>query len=110
MLSASDHYATTSDVPSCPHIVPIIVRCFPVALDPGYAPAWLALGLHYSTEADFGKGSEEMYNKTVAALQRAHELDSDLLAASTMLIERRAFYEDLASRFTQIQDLARKRP
>ena len=81
-----------------------------VALDPGYAPAWLALGLHYSTEADFGKGSEEMYNKTVAALQRAHELDSDLLAASTMLIERRAFYEDLASSFTQIQELARKRP
>jgi TolB-like protein/tetratricopeptide (TPR) repeat protein len=81
-----------------------------VALDPGYAPAWLALGLHYSTEADFGKGGEEMYNKTVAALQRAHQLDSDLLAASTMLIERRAFYEDLASSFTQIQELARKRP
>src|SRR6516225_1471689 len=29
-----------------------------VLLDPGYAPAWLALGLHYSDEADFGSGGE----------------------------------------------------
>jgi len=81
-----------------------------VALDPGYAPAWLALGLHYANNSDLIGGGEEMYRKTVTALQRAHELDSDLLAASTMLIERRAFYEDLASSFTQIQELARKRP
>ncbi len=81
-----------------------------VALDPGYAPAWLALGLHYANNSDLIGGGEEMYRKTVTALQRAHELDPDLLAASTMLIERRAFYEDLASSFTQIQELARKRP
>jgi serine/threonine protein kinase len=81
-----------------------------VALDPGYAPAWLALGLHYSDEADFGSGGEEMYNKTVAALQRAHQLDPDLLAASSWLIETRSFYEDLTPSFAQIQELARKRP
>jgi tetratricopeptide (TPR) repeat protein len=81
-----------------------------VALDPGYAPAWLALGLHYSNESDFRIGGDEMYEKTVSALQRAHQLDSDLLAASTMLIERRAFYEDLTSSFAQIQELARTRP
>jgi tetratricopeptide (TPR) repeat protein len=81
-----------------------------VALDPGYAPAWLALGLHYSNDSDFGSGGEAMYNKTVAALQRAHQLDPDLLTASTMLIERRAFYEDLTASFAQIQELARRRP
>ena len=81
-----------------------------VALDPGYAPAWLALGLHYSNEGDFGSGGEETYNKTVTALQRAHQLDPDLLAASTMLIERRAFYEDPAPSFAEIQELARRRP
>ena len=59
-----------------------------VALDPGYAPAWLALGMHYANDSDLIGGGEEMYRKTVAALQRAHELDPDLLAASTMLIER----------------------
>ena len=51
-----------------------------------------------------------MYHKTVAAMQRAHQLDSDLLIASSMLIERRAFYEDLTSSFAQLQELARKRP
>ncbi len=81
-----------------------------VALDPEYAPAWLALGQHYAIESDFNGGGEEMYRKTVTALQRAHQLDPDLLAASTMLIERRAFYEDLASSFAQIEELARKRP
>jgi TolB-like protein len=79
-------------------------------LDPAYAPAWLALGLHYSSDSDFASGGEEMYHKTVAALQRAHELDPDLLMASTMLIERRAFYEDLASSFAEIQELARRHP
>ena len=81
-----------------------------VALDPGYAPAWLALGLHYSNEADFGSGGEGMYNKTVAALERTHQLDPDLLIASTILIETRAFYEDLATSFEGVQELARKWP
>jgi tetratricopeptide (TPR) repeat protein len=30
-----------------------------VALDPGYAPAWLALGLHYSTEATSAKAAKK---------------------------------------------------
>jgi len=81
-----------------------------LALDPGYAPAWLALGLHYSNEADFGSGGEGMYNKTVAALERTHQLDPDLLIASTILIETRAFYEDLATSFEGVKELARKWP
>jgi TolB-like protein len=81
-----------------------------VALDPGYAPAWLALGLHYSNESDFGSGGEEMYNKTVAALQRAHHLDPDLTPVSTMLIERRAFFEDVAGAFAQVAELAQRYP
>jgi TolB-like protein len=81
-----------------------------IGLDPGYAPAWLALGLHYSNDSDFGNGGEEMYNKTVAALQRAHQLDPDLTPASTMLIERRAFFEDPAGSFAQIEELALRHP
>jgi tetratricopeptide (TPR) repeat protein len=81
-----------------------------VALDPGYAPAWLALGQHYSTEKDFASGGEEMYEKTVAALQHSHQLDPDLLAASTLLIQTRLFYEDLSLSFPKIQELAQKRP
>ncbi len=81
-----------------------------VALDPGYAPSWLALGQHYEFEKDFARGGEEMYNKTVSALQRAHQLDPELLGASTLLIQTRLFYEDLALSFPQIQELAQKRP
>jgi serine/threonine protein kinase/tetratricopeptide (TPR) repeat protein len=81
-----------------------------VTLDPGYAPASLALGARYTNEADFAGGGEEMYNKSVRALGRAHQLDPDLLGASTLLIETRLFYEDLAVSFAQIQELAQKRP
>ncbi len=81
-----------------------------VSLDPGYAPAWLALGMHYANHADLSGGGEDMYYKSVGAFQRAHQLDPDLLTASTMLIERRAFYEELTPTFAQVQDLARSRP
>jgi eukaryotic-like serine/threonine-protein kinase len=81
-----------------------------VAMDPGYAPAWLALGARYTNEADFASGGEEMYNKSVRALGRAHQLDPELLGASTLLIETRLFYEDPAVSFSQIQELAQKRP
>ena len=81
-----------------------------VMLDPGYAPAWLALGLHYSNEADFGSGGEEMNKKTVAAYERAHQLDTGLLRPSTELIEREAFYGDLSMSFARVQELARRWP
>ena len=72
-----------------------------VAMDPGYAPAWLALGLHYSNEADFASGGEQMHNKTVAALERASLLDPGLLLPSIELIEREAFYGDLSASFAR---------
>jgi eukaryotic-like serine/threonine-protein kinase len=81
-----------------------------LALDPGYAPAWLALGQHYYIEADMVTGGEEMFNKCIAALERAHQLDPKLLSASTSLIGFRLFYGDLEMGFAQIQELAQRRP
>jgi tetratricopeptide (TPR) repeat protein len=81
-----------------------------VALDPGYAPAWLAVGLHYSDEADFGSGGEEMNQKTVIAYGRALQLDPRLLLASTELIEREAFYGNLSVSFARVQEVARRWP
>jgi serine/threonine protein kinase/tetratricopeptide (TPR) repeat protein len=81
-----------------------------VVLDPGYAPAWLALGLHYSNEADFASGGEQMHNKTIAALERASQLDSGLLLPSIELIEREAFYGDLSASFARVQEVARRWP
>jgi eukaryotic-like serine/threonine-protein kinase len=81
-----------------------------VALDPGYAPAWLALGVHYSNEADFASGGEQMHNKTIAALERASQLDSGLLRPQIELIEREAFYGDLSASFARVQEVARRWP
>ena len=82
-----------------------------VALDPGYAPAWLELGWHYYTEVDMVAGSDAVLKKCIAALERAHELDPNLLTASTALIDlRRKIDGDLSASFTQVQELAKRRP
>jgi TolB-like protein len=81
-----------------------------LALDPGYAPAWVALGAHYYTEADMVMGDQEMFRKCVTAFARAHQLDPNLLSASTWLIGTQRVYGDPAVSFAQIQELAQKRP
>src|SRR5262249_27799170 len=58
-----------------------------VALDPGYAAAWVALGQRYDNEAELESRGDEMRNKSIAAFERAHQLDPELLSASTLLIE-----------------------
>jgi len=81
-----------------------------VELDPGYAPAWMTLGLRYFLEANQGGGGEEMYKKMVTAYERAHELDPGLLFVSTELIEVGTFYGDLSESFARVQELARRWP
>jgi hypothetical protein len=52
------------------------VHPFPVILNDG---SRLALGAHYYNEADMVTGDQEMFSKCLAALERAHQLDPDLL-------------------------------
>lgn len=81
-----------------------------VELDPGYAPAWMTLGLRYFIEANEVGGGEEMHKKMVAAYERAHELDPSLLFPSTELIENEAFYGNLSVSFARVQEVARRWP
>jgi tetratricopeptide (TPR) repeat protein len=82
-----------------------------VALDPGYAPTWVALGARYYEEADAaGTAGREAFDKSRAAFERARQLDSGLLSASTWLVSIRSYYGDLAASFAEIQELAQKRP
>jgi serine/threonine protein kinase/cytochrome c-type biogenesis protein CcmH/NrfG len=82
-----------------------------VALDPGYAPAWLALASRYYDQADMIGGGDPMLKKCIAAIARARQLDPNLLGASTWLIGLGSRNKgDLVSSFTQLQELARKRP
>src|SRR5262249_23119399 len=80
------------------------------SLDPGYAPAWVALGENYYAEADAGAGGRAMYDKALAAFEKAHELDPGLLSASTWRIGTRLYNGDLEAGFAEIQELARQRP
>ena len=82
-----------------------------VALDPGYAPAWVALGSRYYTEADMIGGGDAALQKCIAALERARQLDPNLLSAATWPIGLGSRVNGgLESSFAQLQELARKRP
>jgi TolB-like protein/tRNA A-37 threonylcarbamoyl transferase component Bud32 len=82
-----------------------------VALDPGYAPAWVALGSRYYTEADTVAGGDAVLQKCIAALERARQLDPNLLSAATWPIGLGSRVNGgLESSFAQLQELARKRP
>ena len=82
-----------------------------VALDPGYAPAWVALGSRYYTEVDMIGGGDAVLQKCIAALERARQLDPNLLSAATWPIGLGSRVNGgLESSFAQLQELARKRP
>ena len=82
-----------------------------VALDPGYAPAWVALGSRYYTEADAVVGGNAVLQKSIAALERARQLDPNLLSAATWPIGLGSRVNGgLESSFAQLQELARRRP
>jgi TolB-like protein/tRNA A-37 threonylcarbamoyl transferase component Bud32 len=82
-----------------------------VALDPGYAPAWVALGSRYYTEADAVAGGDAILQKCIAALERARQLDPNLLSAATWPIGLGSRVNGgLESSFAQLQELTRKRP
>jgi DNA-binding winged helix-turn-helix (wHTH) protein/TolB-like protein len=57
-----------------------------VALDPGYASAWAALGHLYYYERGFGNGGEPATIRAKAALQRAVALDPGRFDAASDLI------------------------
>jgi tetratricopeptide (TPR) repeat protein/predicted Ser/Thr protein kinase len=48
-----------------------------VALDPGYALAWLELGVVYFAQAGY-LGADELYERALGAYRRAHELRPEL--------------------------------
>ncbi len=66
-----------------------------VELDPGYPPAWLALGRRYYTESRYGNGNPAMMKRYDAAMERALSLDPNYVAAGAGLIVSRVERGDL---------------
>jgi tetratricopeptide (TPR) repeat protein len=89
---------------------PIALLQQSLALDSGYAPAWVAIGERYYDESDKAAGGTAMFNQSVAAFERAHQLDPNLLRASAWLIGTRLFNGDLAVGLAEIKELAAERP
>jgi len=81
-----------------------------VALDPGYASAWAALGHSYYYESDFGDGSEATRLRAKAALQRAVALDPGRIEAASDLINMESEEGELNRAYDDITALLHRRP
>ena len=81
-----------------------------VASDPGYAPAWEALGKRYYFDSDYGGGGEAMFQKSNAAYERALALDPNLVFAASNLITNRVERGELGRAYQAATDLLRRRP
>jgi cytochrome c-type biogenesis protein CcmH/NrfG len=81
-----------------------------VALDPGYASAWAALGHLYNYERDFGNGGEPATIHAKAALQRAVALDPGRFDAASDLISIEIEEGELNRAYDDITNLLHQRP
>ncbi len=81
-----------------------------VGEDPGYAPAWEALGLRYYYDSAFSNGGEEIFQRSNTAYERALALDPNREFAASNLIVNRVMRGELGRAYDAATDLVRRRP
>jgi eukaryotic-like serine/threonine-protein kinase len=81
-----------------------------VGEDPGYAPAWDALGHRYYYDSYYGGGGEQMFQRSNAAYEKALILDPNLVGAASSLITNRVERGELVRAYDAAKDLVRQRP
>lgn len=81
-----------------------------VGLDPGYAPAWDALGLRYYYESQYSTGGYPAFDRAVAAYERASALDPNFITASAHIIRTLVERGELALAYVRAQQLVKQRP
>jgi TolB-like protein len=81
-----------------------------VAIDPGYAPAWEALGQRYNFDSTYGGGGEDSFLKSNNAFERAVAIDPNRVMAASSLITNRVERGDLGRAYAAATDLVRRRP
>ena len=81
-----------------------------LGIDPGYAPAWGALGERYYWEGTYGTGGEQMRKRSDSAYERALALDPNLLFAAARLILNRTERGEVANAYPQAAALVKRRP
>jgi len=81
-----------------------------VRSDPGYAPAWEALGLRYYFDATYADGADRNLTRSDSADERALALDPDLIFAGANLATNRADEGNIVAAFAQASALVKDRP
>jgi tetratricopeptide (TPR) repeat protein len=81
-----------------------------VELDPNYAPAWAEVGVRYYFDSTYSNGGEQMFQHSIAALERALVLDPNLIAAATQLIRDRVDRGEVGKAYEAALALAKRRP
>lgn len=81
-----------------------------VGVDPGYAPAWEALGERYYYDSSYGGGGEQMFQQSNRAFEKALALDPNLVSAASHLITNRVERGDLGHAYDEASDLVRRLP
>jgi eukaryotic-like serine/threonine-protein kinase len=81
-----------------------------VGMDPSYAPAWEELGQRYYFDSVYGRGGEEMFQRSNAAFERALSLDPSRVMAASNLITNRVERGELGRAYDAATDLVRRRP
>jgi len=81
-----------------------------VGEDPGYAPAWEALGQRYYFDSAYGGGGETMFQRSNAAYERAIALDPNRQVAASDLIVNRVERGELGRAYDAATDLVRRHP
>lgn len=81
-----------------------------VGLDPGYAPAWSALGKRYYYEEEYGVGATGTMSRTLPALRRALALDPNLEDAEQQIVSLDADSGKLVQAYQEAKAMVEKRP
>jgi tetratricopeptide (TPR) repeat protein len=81
-----------------------------VGEDPGYAPAWDALGYRYYYDSYYGGGGEEIFQRSNRAYEKALALDPNRVDAASSLIAHRVERGELGRAYASATDLVRRRP
>ncbi len=76
-----------------------------VTLEPGFAPAWEALGLRYYAIGTWYAGGEPARQKSLAAYRKALELDPDLILAARSIVTHHTESGDLEGAFLDARRL-----
>jgi hypothetical protein len=108
---AYDLYLRSSAVPHdpAPNKEAIALLEKAVKLDPRYAPAWQALGKRYYFDAAYSDGGDAAFQRSTTALERALQLDPNLIGAAADLTQNRIEWGEL-DKAGEAEALVKRRP